>query len=112
MTTEPLWTEPARPHGLVRKALDARIASLRAAGSDLPDDLAVVAQSLADRIDAANAGGDRRGYVMLSAEYRAARRDLLEGVMSVDNGPDPLAAALADFRAATAGHDSEPIPAE
>ena len=103
MATEPLFDVPVRPAGKVRASLDARLDKLRAAGSDVPDDLAVVCQALADRVDAANAGGDRRGYVMLSAEYRAARRDLLEGLVSGDGGPDPLEAAWREFSSATAG---------
>lgn len=104
-----LFDAPARPAGPVRRALDGRLELLAAAGSDVPLDLAVLAQSLADRVDAANAGGDRRGYVMLSAEYRAARRDLLEGLAD-DSATDPLEAALADFRAAQAGNPPGPVP--
>lgn len=112
MTGPALFDVPGRPAGLVRRALDARLDMLRAAGADLPEDLAVVAQALADRVDGANAGGDRRGYVMLSAEYRAARRDLLEGIAQDAGATDPLTAALADFRAATAGNAQGPVPSE
>lgn len=105
-----LFDAPTRPAGPVRLALDARLAKLDAAGADVPGDLAVLAQSLADRVDAANAGGDRRGYVMLSAEYRAARHDLLEGLAD-DSAADPLEAALADFRAAQVGNAPGPVPA-
>jgi hypothetical protein len=45
---------------------------------------------------------------MLSAEYRAARRDLLEGIAADDGGTDSLEAAIADFRAAQAGHAPQP----
>jgi hypothetical protein len=38
---------------------------------------------------------------MLSAEYRAARADLLEGVVTSVNGSDPLEQAWAEFNAAT-----------
>jgi hypothetical protein len=103
MGTEPLFDVPVRPAGRVRSSLDARLDVLRAGGADVPEDLAVVCQALADRVDAANAGGDRRGYVMLSAEYRAARRDLLEGLVTGGGGPDPLEAAWAEFSAATSG---------
>lgn len=110
----PLFDMPDRPRpaGLVRAALDARLDLLRGQGADVPEDLAVVAQALADRVDSANSGGDRRGYVMLSAEYRAARRDLLEGIATDAGTSDPLAAALADFRAATAGNTPGPVPAQ
>jgi hypothetical protein len=37
---------------------------------------------------------------MLTAEYRAARRDLFDG--RDDTGPDPIDVALAAFRAAEA----------
>lgn len=110
MVTEPLFDTPARPAGRVRVALDTRLDRLRAAGADVPEDLAVVAQALADRVDAANAGGDRRGYVMLSAEYRAARRDLLEDVTTEAGANDSLAAAIAEFRDATAGDGAGPVP--
>jgi hypothetical protein len=40
---------------------------------------------------------------MLTAEYRNARRELLEGVTKDDGGTGSLAAAIADFRAATVG---------
>lgn len=103
MTTPPLWEMPARPAGRMRAALDAMIDLLRTGGADVPEDLAIVAQSLADRIDAANAGGDRRGYVMLTAEYRAARADLLEGVVTSATGSDPLEQAWAEFSAAASG---------
>lgn len=101
MTTPPLWDVPERPAGRMRKALDAMVDLLRSGGADVPEDLYIVSQTLADRIDAANAGGDRRGYVMLSAEYRAARADLLEGVVTSVNGSDPLEQAWAEFNAAT-----------
>jgi hypothetical protein len=107
-----LFDLPPRPAGPVRAALDGQLAKLTATGVDVPSDLAVLTRSLADRVDAANAGGERRGYVMLSAEYRAARQDLLEGITTDAGTADPLAAALADFRAATAGHAQGPVPAE
>jgi hypothetical protein len=113
MPTEPLFDVPARPLGQVRAALDAKLDVLRAGGADVPDDLAVVCQALADRVDRANGGDFSRGYVMLSAEYRAARRDLLEGlVLPSDGGPDSLESAIAEFRAATAGDGAGPVPAE
>lgn len=103
MTTQPLWEMPDRPAGRMRRALDAMVELLRSGGADVPEDLYIVSQTLADRIDAANAGGDRRGYVMLSAEYRAARADLLEGVVTSATGGDPLEQAWAEFNASTSG---------
>ena len=70
-----------------------------------------VAQSLADRIDAANAVHAYRGFVLLTAEYRAARRDLFEGVANDDAGDD-LAAALAEFRAAETDHAAGSVTAD
>jgi hypothetical protein len=106
--TDALFDAPTRPAGPVRRALAGKLDQLRADGHDLADDLALVTLSLADRIDAANAGGDRRGYVMLSAEYRAARRDLLEGLDDV--GTDPLDAAIAAFRESEGHHPTGPVP--
>lgn len=105
--TAPLFEVPGPPPGRVRLALDARVEQLAAAGHELPGDLLAVAQALASRLDAANSGGARNGYVMLSAEYRAARRDLLEGVGADDGGTDSLEQAIADFRAAQAGHATD-----
>lgn len=108
-----LFDLPGPPPGLIRRALDKWLDALRADGATVPEDLAICAQMLADRVDQANSGGDRRGYVMLSAEYRAARRDLLEGITTdVGAGPDPLTLALAEFRAATASDTTGPVPAE
>lgn len=115
MTTSPLFEIAGRPAGPLRRLLADRLEQITAGGHDLPADLALVTLSLADRIDAANAGGDRRGFVMLTAEYRAARRDLLEGFD--DAGTDPLDAAIDSFLAADAGrgaathHTGGPVPA-
>lgn len=100
--TLPLFGDtPARRHGPVRRALDAKIT---AAGGVVDDDLAIVARSLADRIDAANAAGERRGFVLLTGEYRQARAELFAEV-SHAAGPDPFTAALDAFRDAAA-HDA------
>jgi hypothetical protein len=80
------------------------MAELDAAGNVLAADLALVVQSLADRIDIANTGMQSRGFVMLTAEYRAARRDLFDG--ADDGGADPFEASMAAFLAADAGHPS------
>jgi hypothetical protein len=96
--TDPLFAALPGPVGPLRALVDARVAEL--AGADLPADLVLVVQSLADRVDAANATRQFRGFVMLTAEYRAARRDLFDG--RDDTGPDPIDVALAAFRAAEA----------
>lgn len=107
--TDPLFAALPGPRGPLRTLLDARVAELRAAGQDLADDLVLVVASLADRIDDANGARAYRGFVMLTAEYRAARRDLLDGLD--DGGADPLEAALVAFRESQAGHAPGPVPA-
>lgn len=92
---------PAPKHGALRQMLDERVSQLTEQGVDLPGDLVLVVQSLADRIDLANYIRQYRGFVMLTAEYRAARRDLFDGITT--EADDGLEAALADFRAAQAG---------
>lgn len=106
--TDPLFAALPGPTGPLRGLLDDRCSELTAQGVKLPADLVLVVASLADRIDAANGAKAYRGFVMLTAEYRAARRDLLEGVD--DSGPDPLEAALAEFRAAEMGNPPGPVP--
>jgi hypothetical protein len=91
------------PAGPLRQLVDARTS-----GDDGADPVLLhVVRSLADRIDYANAGRQYRGYVMITAEFRAAYRDLLADVGAAD---DDLAAALADFRAAESGHPAGPVP--
>jgi hypothetical protein len=102
--TDPLFAALPGPAGPLRALLDARVAEV---GGDLPADLVLVVRSLADRIDSANAARQYRGFVMLTAEYRAARRDLFDGVGVGDDGFDQ---ALAAFRAAEAGHPADPVP--
>lgn len=97
------------PVGPLRAKLDARVSELADGGQLLDPDLVLVVQSLADRIDDANAARAFRGFVMLTAEYRSARRDLFEGVTD-DHGPDALDVALAEFRAAATGHTPGPVP--
>lgn len=99
-----LWEIPApgrRPAGPLRTLLTARVRKATDDGHDIPEDLALVALSLADRIDIANGGGDRRGFVMLCAEYRAARDQLLGGLEAAAN--DGFDAALAEFVAGEQG---------
>lgn len=106
---------PPAARGPVRAALDAHLTALRARPDvTLADDLAILVQSLADRIDQANAGRDRRGYVMLSAEYRAARDALLQGVTD-DDASDPIGTALQAFMAEHSAEASDtpgPLPAD
>lgn len=111
MTSPALFDVPAPPAGPMRSLLAARIAELRGAGHVIAEDLAVLTLSLADRIDRANAGGDRRGFVMLCAEYRSARRDLFEGLDDA-NGDDGFESALAAFRATPVDHAGDPGPAD
>jgi hypothetical protein len=106
--TDPLFAAFPGPTGPLRTLLDARIAELGDAGTVLAADLALVVRSLADRIDTANATRQYRGFVMLTAEYRAARRDLLDG--ADDGGADPFEASMAAFLAAETGHPSRPLP--
>lgn len=102
--TAPLFAALPGPVGPLRAKLDARVAELAADGQDLDPDLVLVVQSLADRIDDANGARAFRGFVMLTAEYRAARRDLFEGV-TVDPGPDALDVLFEQFNAAA---DADP----
>lgn len=97
----------------IRAALDARMRQLE--GADWEPDLVVLAQSLADRLDAANAArtqnrGGIPGYVQLSGEYRACRLDLFGA--ADDTGNDPLAAALEAFSASETGHPAGPVTAD
>ena len=105
--TDPLFAALPGPAGPLRRLLDERIGELTAAGHVLEQDLALVVRSLADRIDDANAGRAYRGFVMLTAEYRAARRDLFADLD--DGGADPLEAALGAFLAAEAGDPQDSL---
>ena len=109
--TLPLFGETTRPAGPLRRVLDAKITTVRAAGVELDDDLALIARSLADRIDAQNVNGDRRGYVLLTGEYRQARGDLFApaAVGGGTGDDDAFSAALDAFRrSAEAGVAPDP----
>src|SRR6476620_2187790 len=93
MPTDPLFALLPGSHGPLRRLL-----AEQTAGRDLPGDLLHVVESLADRIDAANAAGAYRGFGMLTAEYRAARAALLGDLAPAD---DPLTDLLAEL----AGND-------
>lgn len=74
--TDPLFAALPGPAGPLRVALDARLAQF----PDADPVLALVTRSLADRIDWAIGGRQYRGFVMITAEFRAAYRDLLPQV--------------------------------
>jgi hypothetical protein len=103
--SDPLFAVLPGPAGPLRRLVDERTG-----GDDGADPVLLhVVRSLADRIDYANAGRQYRGYVMITAEFRAAYRDLLADVGAAD---DDLAAALADFRAAESGHPAGPLASD
>lgn len=106
--SDPLFAYLPGPVGPLRAALDQVIADQVTAGAELRPDLILVAESLADRIDSANAARAYRGLVLLTAEYRACTRDLFEAVPAADDGLD---AALAEFRAAEANNAAGSVPA-
>jgi len=90
-----LWEAPALTAGALRRSLTAAVRKAHDDGHDLPDDLILVALSLADRIDWANARGERRGFVMLTAEYRSARAQLFDGLAGAAD--DGFEAAMGEF---------------
>jgi hypothetical protein len=104
MPTDPLFALLPGSHGPLRRLL-----AEQTGGRDLPGDLLHVVESLADRIDAANAAGAYRGFVMLTAEYRAARAELLGDQAPADDPLSDLVAQLManddDADAATAVRD-------
>jgi hypothetical protein len=106
--TDALFDAAAPAAGPFRRLLEARVVELDAAELD-PVVLELV-RYLADRVDRANAGRYDRGFVILAAEVRAAYRDLTgPGEVAAD---DSFERALADFRAAEAGHPTAPGPAD
>jgi hypothetical protein len=104
--SEPLFivsTGVVGRHGPIRAALDARLAQLE--GRDWEPDLVLLVQCLADRVDQGNAMRDRRGFVQLTAEYRAARIDLFG--TDDGGGTDELAEALRAFSTSEGGQPAE-----
>ena len=98
--TDPLFAALPGPAGPLRALLDARLAEL---GDDVDQVLALVVRSLADRIDWAIGGRQYRGFVMITAEFRAAYRELVPVVQS----DDAFEALLREV----AGNDEHPGPA-
>lgn len=78
--TEPLFAALPGPAGPLRRLLDAKLADV----GDADPVLSLVAQSLADRIDWAIGGRQYRGFVMITAEFRAAYRELVPTVVADD----------------------------
>lgn len=109
--TLPLFGDERFPPGPIRRSLDAKVAAVRAAGAELDDDLAILARSLADRVDAMNATGERRGFVLIASEYRQTRAQLFEAVSS-DSGSDGFEEALAAFSATAADDAADRRPAD
>lgn len=108
--SEPLFvvtTAVAGTHGPIRAALDGRLAQLE--GRDWEPDLVLLVQVLGDRVDQAVAMRDRRGFVQLTAEYRAARIDLFG---ADDGGTDALDLALQAFAAAEGSDPQDALPAD
>ena len=103
--TDPLFAVLPGPAGPVRTLLADRLAAEPAADPVL----ALVVSHLADRIDWAVGGRQYRGFVMLTAEFRAAYRDLF-GDVGGDDGDDGFAEALAALSAAEAQHGPGPGP--
>jgi hypothetical protein len=107
--SDPLFAVLPGPAGQLRTLLNAEVATATGAGAVLPADLVLVCAHLADRIDWAVAGRQYRGFVMLTAEYRAARRELFGDLGAADDS-DGFADALAALSAAEAGHTAGPLP--
>jgi hypothetical protein len=71
--TDPLFAALPGPAGPLRALLDTRLLEL---GGDHDPVLTLVTAALADRLDWAIAGRQYRGFVMLTAEFWRAYRDL------------------------------------
>jgi hypothetical protein len=80
--TDPLFAALPGPAGPLRRALDAKLAEIGDAADPV---LTLVVQSLADRIDWAIGGRQYRGFVMITAEFRAAYRELVPAVVADDS---------------------------
>lgn len=97
--TVPLWDYPPVPagRGPLRTKLTEQVAAAEAAGQVPAPDLVLVAGALADAIDDAIARRVRRGFVLLTSEYRAARAQLFDGLPAgADGFDDAFATFLAD----------------
>jgi hypothetical protein len=103
--TDPLFAVLPGPTGPVRAALDAKVDEL----AGLDPVLTLVCRALADRIDWAIGGRQYRGFVMITAEFRAAYRDLI-GEHGADTGPDEFDRLVASLDSAEAGHRADPGP--
>ena len=89
--TDPLFAALPGPAGPLRALLDARLAEL---GGDHDPVLTLVLRSLADRLDWAIAGRQARGFVLLTAEFWRAYRDLT-ATEAVDDSFDALLRGIA-----------------
>jgi hypothetical protein len=89
--TDPLFAALPGPAGPLRTLLDAKLAE----DSDADPVLALVVRSLADRIDWAIGGRQYRGFVMITAEFRAAYRELMPQIVA-DDSFEELLRGIAD----------------
>lgn len=94
--TDPLFAALPGPAGPLRALLDERIA----ADPEADPVLALVVRSLADRIDWAVAGRQYRGFVMITAEFRAAYRELFPAA-ATDDTFEQLLREIADDHGGT-----------
>jgi hypothetical protein len=89
--TEPLFAALPGPAGPLRQLLDVKLAD----DPDADPVLALVVRSLADRIDWAIGGRQYRGFVMITAEFRAAYRELVPQI-AADDSFEELLRGIAD----------------
>jgi hypothetical protein len=80
LMTDPLFAALPGPAGPLRRELDARLEL----EPDADPVLALVVRGLADRYDWAVAGRQYRGFVMITAEFRAAYRELMPAAAADD----------------------------
>ena len=78
--TDPLFAALPGPTGPLRTLLETRLAET----PDADPVLSMVVRSLADRIDWAIGGRQYRGFVMITAEFRAAYRELMPAAAADD----------------------------